>query len=209
MIGLDAPTLMACMPDCVQARAIIWAPCLDASMALYEINSPERAADFLAQIGHESLGLLFVKELWGPAQVPEQQTYERDFSQPWGPQLKRGDRNFKAYGLGNAMQGDGFRFRGRGPIQITGRGNYARARDELRKVLPPAEVPDFEVDPAALEKPKWGAYAAGNFWHRKDLNALSDGDDFVEITRRINGGQNGMADRLVRRARARRALGLR
>lgn len=208
MIGLDPPTLVACMPDCTPARALIWAPCLDAAMLLYEINSPARAADYLAQVGHESLGLLFVKELWGPQQVPAQQTYERDFTQPWGPQLVRGDRNFKAYGLGNVQQGDGYCFRGRGPIQITGRANYAQARDDLRKVLPAATVPDFEVDPVSLEQAQWGAFSAGNFWNRHGLNKLSDANDFTEITRLINGGQNGTADRLARRVRARKALGL-
>lgn len=205
---IDAATLASAMLNCTMARAQAWAPYIQEAADLFELDSATRLADFIAQIGHESNGLLWVKELWGPEQVPAQATYERDFSKPWGPNLRRGDRNYKAFGLGNAHEGDGFRFRGRGPIQITGRGNYRQVRDTLRAMLGAGAVPDFEVDPAALEAPRWGALSAGNFWRTRHLNDYADRQDFVGETERINGGQNGMADRIARRNRARRALGL-
>ena len=205
MIGLDAPTLALAMTGCPLKRAAVWAPHLDWAMGLADINSPERAADFIAQIGHESLGLLYANELWGPTAA--QLTYERDFSQPWGPQLRRGDRNFKAYTLGNREAGDGRRFAGHGPIQTTGRTNHALVRDEARALGIP-DVPDFELEPQRLGEEKWGALSAALFWKRKGLNAYADRGDFVTETTIINGGQNGMDDRIARRIRARSALGL-
>lgn len=209
MIGLDASTLAAAMLGCPLTRAQVWAPHLDAAMLTFEINSPQRAADFIAQVGHESLGLLYAAELWGPAQVPAQVTYERDFSQPWGPTLKRGDRNYKAYRLGNSERGDGRRFAGHGPIQVTGRANHAQARDDLRTILGPL-VPDFEFEPLALTQPRWGSMAAGNFWRRNGLNVLADQGKFLDQSVRINGANppNGWLDRQTRRNRARIALGL-
>lgn len=208
MIGLDAATLASAMAGCPMPRAQVWAPHLDAAMLLFEINSPARAADFIAQVGHESLGLLYSAETWGPAQVPAQVTYERDPAQPWGPQLKRGDRNFKAWCLGNSEPGDGRRFAGHGPIQVTGRSNHRQARDDLRAMGIP-DVPDFEADPLELTKPRWGSMAAGNFWRRNGLNALADAGKFLEQSARINGANppNGWLDRQARRTRARGALG--
>lgn len=206
---LTGATLALAVTGCTPSRADQWAPCINEASALYHIDTPARMADFLAQIGHESNGLLWLVELWGPKQVPEQVTYERDPLQPWGPQLQRGDRNFKAYGLGNSQPGDGFRFRGRGPIQRTGRANAAELRDNLRRLG--IDCPDFEADPGLMEMPRWGALGAGDFWNTRKLNDFSDDgsdDAFVTQTRRINGGTNGLADRQARRVRARRALGV-
>lgn len=207
MIELPPELLHMAMMGCTSARAAIWAQPLEDAMALFDISTPVRAADFIAQVGHESLGLQFTSEIWGPDQVPAQRTYERDFAQPWGDALVRGDRNFKAFTLGNLNVGDGRAFAGHGPIQITGRRNHAKARDALQE-LTGAPVPDFEADPKALTLPKWGALAAGQFWHANNLNALADSGDFVTQTRRINGGTNGLADRQARRDQARVALGL-
>jgi len=204
MLKLDAATLASAMVGCPVQRAQIWAQFYEEAMRLADISTPQRAADFIAQTGHESLGLLYANEIWGPTEA--QKTYERDFSQPWGPTLRRGDRNFKAWNLGNAQAGDGRRFAGHGPIQTTGRTNHALVRDELR-VLLGTIVPNFEEDPQALGQPRWGALSAAMFWKRKGLNALADRGDFVGQTERINGGQNGLEDRLARRARARKALG--
>lgn len=201
---MDAATLSTAMTGCPMERALVWAPVLTQAMDLVEINTSGRQADFIAQIGHESGGLLYANEIWGP--TPAQVTYERDFDKPWGPTLRRGDRNFKAWNLGNALAGDGRRFAGHGPIQTTGRTNHARVRDELRK-LGMVEVPDFEAQPEAMGQPRWGALSAAMFWRRNDLNRLSDKGDFIGQTERINGGQNGLEDRLARRIRARTALG--
>lgn len=207
MIELSPELLHLAMVGCTSARAAIWAAPLEYAMQVFEIDTPERAADFLAQVGHESLGLQFTAEIWGPDQVPAQRTYERDFTAAWGDTLVRGDRNFKAYGLGNCNSGDGRIFAGHGPIQITGRRNHAQARDDLRELLG-GEVPDFEADPKALTQPKWGALAAGNFWRTRLLNDYADRGDFEGQTKRINGGLMGFDDRKERREQARMAFGL-
>lgn len=146
----------------------------------YQINTNARVSAFLAQLFHESARLQFAKELWGP--TPAQNRYE-------------GRKD-----LGNTKPGDGFRFRGRGLIQITGRANYADMRDYLRRTV--ADVPDFELMPQMLEVPQWAAYSAAAFWARHSLNALADRGDFDAITRAINGGTNGQADRTALYAKA-------
>lgn len=90
----------------------------------YHINTPARLAAFLAQIGHESGKLAWTRELWGPT----------------GPQSRYDGRE----DLGNTEPGDGYRFRGRGLIQITGRDNYRTASDALGH--------DFIADPDTLER---------------------------------------------------------
>lgn len=89
--------------------------------------------------------------------------------------------------LGNTEAGDGVRFKGRGVIQITGRANYAAISKDLGV--------DFINNPKLLSTKKWGIISAGWFWNKKSLNMLADKDDFLKITKRINGGTNGIEQR--------------
>ena len=91
--------------------------------------------------------------------------------------------------LGNTEDGDGKRFRGRGLIQITGRSNYGTCGAALDL--------DLLANPELLESPENAARSAGWFWHSHGLNALADRGDARAITRRINGGINGLQDRLA------------
>jgi putative chitinase len=91
------------------------------------------------------------------------------------------------------------RYKGRGPIQITGRANY--------KLFSEFSGHDFISHPEDLEHPVWGALAAGWFWYTKQLNSLADQGDFKTITRRINGGLNGYTDRCEHWERAKKVLG--
>jgi putative chitinase len=150
-------------------RATEWLPHIESAMDEYEINTPERQAAFLAQIGHESGGLHWIVELWGPTEA--QHRYEG-----------RAD-------LGNTDPGDGFRYRGRGLIQTTGRANYQRTSDALGF--------DFIAEPERLADPVNATRSAGWFWKAHGLNELADAGDFERITRRINGGTNGLADRVA------------
>ncbi|GGX33301.1 glycoside hydrolase [Pigmentiphaga litoralis] len=163
--------------DAPIARAAPWLTPLMAAMQAFQINTPRRGAAFLAQLAHESGRLVYVRELWGPTVA--QRGYE-------------GRRD-----LGNTQPGDGSRYRGRGLIQTTGRANYAATRDGLRAAGHSA--PDFEAEPMRLEEREWAALSAAWFWTAyKRLNALADTGtepDFITITRRINGGINGLADR--------------
>ena len=159
-------------------RAAAWLPHITGAMAEYEINTAARQAAFLAQIGHESGGLHWVTELWGPTAA--QSGYEG-----------RGD-------LGNTEPGDGYRFKGRGLIQTTGRANYAAASSALGV--------DLIANPERLAEPELAARSAGQFWQSRGLNELADTADFIRITRKINGGVNGLADRQALYAAAKEVL---
>jgi putative chitinase len=165
---------------CRLERAEKWVDPLNAAMARYRIDTPLRQAAFLAQVGHESGRLVYVREIWNPVSCPWQARYEG-----------RAD-------LGNLVQGDGSRFRGRGLIQITGRANYEACGKALGQ--------DFVAHPELLEEPKWAALSAAWFWDSKKLNSLADEGDFRMITLRINGGTNGLKDRLALYAAAKQVL---
>ena len=160
----------------------MWAEPLTDACIRRNIHTPPRLAAFLAQVGHESGGGRWVREIWGPTEA--QRRYEG-----------RGD-------LGNVQPGDGKRFMGRGLIQITGRANTLEALDALR--------PGLAVDAFCrwLETPEGAAHSAAWWWAGRGLNALADAGAFDTITRRINGGTNGAADRLARWKAARAALGV-
>ena len=167
-------------------RATTWLPSIMEACNEFGINTPARMAAFLAQIGHESCRLLYTKELWGP--IPAQVRYEG-----------RAD-------LGNTQPGDGKRFMGRGLIQITGRDNYKAVRDGLRKCCR-QEVPDFEACPTQLEQMAWAAMSAAWFWAKHGCNELADNGAFEKITRAINGGLNGYAERCALHKAAQAAIG--
>lgn len=102
--------------------------------------------------------------------------------------------------LGNVNPGDGPRYKGRGLIQITGRQNYARCGAAL--ILPLVDEPEL------LEQPVNASRSAGWFWKTNGLNTLADAGDFLAITKRINGGTNGLAQRVEYWQRAQSALGI-
>jgi putative chitinase len=174
------------------------------ALELAEIRDDKRLAYWLAQLGHESGHLKFTREIWGP--TPAQRRYERNPAQPWPASLAESKRptfaaNRLAYGLGNAAAGDGKRYMGRGWIQTTGAANYRSTKDRMRAALG-NNVPDFVAEPAALEQLRWAALSAAVFWRWKGLNQWADADDMVTLTKRINGGLNGLADRQTIFARA-------
>ena len=159
-------------------RAGVFLPALNRAMQRYQITTLARQAAFLAQIGHESGQLKWVKEIWGP--TPAQSRYE-------------GRKD-----LGNTQPGDGKRYMGRGLIQITGRENYRRMGAALG--VPLLDRPEL------LEQAEWAAASAAWWWSNRGLNELADAGEFEQITRRINGGLNGLGDRLELWARAKEVL---
>lgn len=162
-------------------------PFLQRAVDEFSIATPARSAAFLAQLAHESGQFRFMEELWGP--TPAQVRYE--------PQSTLAAR------LGNTEAGDGRRFKGRGPIQVTGRANYRRYGDLLGV--------DLVADPPKAADPAVAFRVAALFWSRNGLNELADqgsADSFRQITRRINGGFNGLAERQQFFARACEALGV-
>lgn len=172
------------MPNLSDAKRSAYLPHLQSAMKEFEIVSPLREAAFLAQIAHESGEFRWMEEIWGPTAT--QKRYE--------PPTEL------AAQLGNTELGDGKRFKGRGPIQITGRDNYRRF-GELLGI-------DLVSNPEAAAAPEVGFRIAGLYWKRRGLNELADVGDFEKITRRINGGLNGQSDRLKYYARAKEVLGV-
>jgi len=177
---LTAAQLRAVMPS-AGGRADVFAPILADVFLFRHINTPARIAAFLAQVGHESGQLRYVRELWGP--TPAQRGYEG-----------RSD-------LGNTQPGDGKRYLGRGLIQITGRANYRACGIALGL--------DLEAQPELLETPAHATASAAWFWLNNGLNRFADQDSdaaFAQLTRRINGGTNGLDDRRALWLRARAVL---
>ena len=137
------------------------------------LNRPHRLAMYLGQLAHESMGWHYDREVWGPTKAQKGYEGRKD--------------------LGNTQPGDGSKFRGRGPIQLTGRDNYRAFTAWARSMDPRA--PDFVADPDAVLTDPWEGLAPIWFWDRGGLNRYADQGDFLTVTRRINGGTNGLADR--------------
>lgn len=177
---LDMNELAACTGARID-RAQMYLPHLTEAMRAYDISTPARGAAFLANVGHESGGLKWSREIWGPSAAQSGYEGRRD--------------------LGNIKPGDGARFLGRGLLQTTGRANYVSLRTRLRARLGQMQVPDFEATPDALSEPRWAALSAGDFWAMKKLNDYADAGDFLSVCLRINGRNrvtglpNGWEDR--------------
>lgn len=128
------------------------------------LNSPQRIAQFLAQIAHESAGFKTTTE------YASGKAYE-------------GRKD-----LGNVQRGDGVRFKGRGLIQITGRANYAAMGKALGQ--------DFIKNPTEAADFPWAALTAAVYWNKRLINRYADKNDVRAVTRAVNGGYNGLADRI-------------
>lgn len=172
--GLTQQQLQAIMPHLPEAHAAYYLPLLNTAMNEADITTPRRRAAFLAQLAHESGELRYWEEL------SDGSAYE-------------GRKD-----LGNVNPGDGPRYKGRGPIQLTGRNNYRAAGQALGV--------DLENHPELAKDPTVGFRVATWFWATRGLNPLADTGDFREITRRINGGYNGLAQREAYYTRALQVL---
>lgn len=153
---------------------------LNKTLIQYEINTAKRICHFLAQVLHESNAFQFTVELWGPTKA--QKGYDTRID------------------LGNTPQldGDGFKYRGRGWIQVTGKYNYRLASKEFGV--------DLVTNPDKLKEYPYAALTAGWFWKRNKLNALADGDQITNITKKVNGGFNGLDERKLWWAKARKVM---
>lgn len=186
---LTKEILKACLPHATQANIDRFLDPLNQAVEKYSINTPARLSCFLPQIAHESGSLKYVLE------IASGEAYE-------------GRKD-----LGNINPGDGVRFKGRGLIQITGRNNYTTLSEEF--------AVRFTDHPEKLEEPLYAALSAGWFWKWRDLNSVADKPDdwirewkgrkynrFEWITVKINGGLNGLADRLRYYELAKKAFGV-
>lgn len=170
---MNLDQLIKIMPF-ARKRAAVFVDPLNAAMAEFGITTPLRQASFLAQVGHETGQLQYLRE------------------------IASGDAYEGRKDIGNTWPGDGRRYRGRGLIQITGRANYAACGAALGL--------DLVAQPELLELPVNACRSAGWFWMTHGLNEMADAGDQVRVTRRINGGTNGLADRLALFEVAKRVL---
>lgn len=171
-----------------------WAAALAAAMNEREINTSLRAAAFLAQVAHESAGLTRFTENLNYSVDALMRTWPSRFpsiaaAAPYARDPERLANHVYANRLGNGNEasGDGWRYIGRGAIQITGRENYRKAGAAIGYPL--------ERYPTDAVLPEYGAKAAAWYWQSHGLNALADAGRFDDITARINGGQVGRASR--------------
>ncbi|HWO00677.1 MAG TPA: glycoside hydrolase family 19 protein [Blastocatellia bacterium] len=162
------------MPNCPAEKRSLYLPFIQQAMEEFDIEAYQREAAFLAQLAHESAELRYMEEIASGA------AYE-------------GRKD-----LGNTQPGDGKRYKGRGPIQLTGRANYQKYGALLGL--------DLVGNPTIAATPQVGFRIAGQFWKLNGLNELADQQNFEKITRRINGGLNGQADRVKYYERAKKVL---
>ena len=183
-----------------------WLEPLNAAFAKYDISTPVRQAFFVGQCAHESNNFTRLEEglnysasrlmaVW-PSRFP---TLAAAVSYANNPEKLAN----KVYGgradLGNKEDGDGFKFHGRGCIQLTGRDLYERCGEAIGA--------DLINQPQLLVEPHYAAMSAAWFWNKKGLNALADSKDYDTMTKRINGGLIGLDDRKAKIAKAISVLG--
>ncbi|EOD8984362.1 glycoside hydrolase family 19 protein [Pseudomonas aeruginosa] len=191
-------------------RAGFFVPALNVAMERFGIIAPVRGAAFLAQVGHESGQLTRLVENLNYSAQGLAATWPSRYRGADGkpnalalnlarhPQAIANNTYASRNGNGDEASGDGWRYRGRGLLQITGRANYRTAGAGLGQPL--------EQEPELLEQPEFAALSAAWWWSTHGLNELADRGEFAAITRRINGGLNGQSERLELWERAKAVL---
>jgi len=180
--------------DIAHAEALL--PGLEAAIKTADLDTPARLSAFLAQTGHESGGFKFLEEnlnykpetlcrVW-PSHFNEENCHE--FS--GNPEAIANTAYAGRMGNGDAETGDGWRYRGRGFLQLTGKENYEHASSDLGF--------DFVSEPDAVATPEGAALTAAWFWKKHNLNHYVDNNDFTQMTKIINGGTIGLEDRVAR-----------
>jgi predicted chitinase len=172
-IVLTTSDLSQIAPSASKKNVEYYTPLINGILQKCQIDSVPRVCHFLAQVLHESGSLNFKEE------------------------IASGDAYENRKDLGNVYPGDGRKYKGRGLIQLTGRANYKKYKDE---------VSDNIIDYPTTVASKYSVDVAGWFWDQRNLNKLADKEDFVKITKKINGGTNGINDRSNFLQRARQVL---
>ena len=208
MINSD---LLADLLDCPLERAIRWRHALLTAMQRFAINTPRRVAHFLAQLGHESQGLSCLEENLNYSKERLRELFATRIPENKLGQLSLNPMDLANYvyanrnGNGPVDSGDGYRYRGQGPIQITGRANYRRIGELIKQPL--------EEQPHLLQYKEQGSLAAAAYFFDNHLLQLADQNDTVGISQSINLGTtrtktlpNGLTDRVKRTERALKLL---
>ncbi len=194
------PTQLARALMCSADRATLWCDPLNAAMRKFGIVGPIETTSFLAQISHESGNLSHFTEnlnysalglcnTW-PSRYRDHTTGKPNalaYALHRRPTAIANHTYANRMGNGDEASGDGWRYRGRGPIMITGVNNYRKCGDAIGV--------DLLQHPELLLEPKYGALAAGWFWHVNGLDAHDDDFSVLRETKIINGGTTGLTDR--------------
>lgn len=172
-----------------------WVDPLNDTFAKFGISTPRQQAAFIGQCGHECGNFRILEEnlnyraatlmkLW-PKRFPT-----LEFANQYAGNPKKIANMVYSNRMGNRDEasGDGYRFRGRGCIQLTGHSNYFHAGKALGV--------DFVMEPDLVASPKYAALTAGFFWSTHDCNRLAEAGDWVGLTKKVNGGTIGLADRI-------------
>ena len=166
---LTVEQLKKISPSTSEARIDTFIHHLNVYLPIYGIDTPNEVASFLAQVLHESGGLKWLREIWGPTAA--QSKYEG-----------RAD-------LGNTVRGDGKKFMGRGLIQLTGRANYLKMSMEMFNDDRLVRNPDL------LSTAEYAVLSACIYWKWRKMDLIDDDKNIKDETKRVNGGVNGLADR--------------
>jgi putative chitinase len=191
-----------------------WLPHVQAALLRFEINSPRQVAAWLAQTAHESAGYTALVEnlnysadtmavVWptrfaelGPNKKPKKDAKGKNTPNKFAQALHRKPEMIanavysNRMGNGNIESGEGFKFRGRGLKQLTGKDNHRQCSEGLGV--------DLVANPDMLLEPQYASLSAAWFWSKNKCGPLADSGDFVALTKRINGGTIGLEDRQKR-----------
>ena len=186
-----------------------WCKALNKILPDYDINTPQREAAFLAQCAHESGNFTALQENLNyravtlrkvfPKYFPTDAIAEQYASQPNKAELIANRVYANRMGNGDEASGDGYRYCGRGLIQLTGKSNYQAFADSIEM--------NIEDVPAFLETFEGAVQSAAFFWESNNLNQYADKDDILTMTKRINGGTIGLEDRIKHYEHAKLVLG--
>jgi putative chitinase len=171
-----------------------WLDPLTAAFTRFEINTPERQAAFIGQCAHESANFKTLQENLNYSAKGLNATWPSRFpseaeAQPYHRQPEKIANKVYSGRMGNLEEGDGWKYRGRGLIQLTGKDNYRLASDALGV--------NFIADPDLVLTKEYAALTAAWYWNKRGLNKEADAKDFTGMTKKINGGVIGLADRVA------------
>jgi len=209
LTSITADQLKQFCPKIPAARTPIFLQAINDSLDKFQVNTRLRVAHFMAQIGHESGDLTALEEnlnynAAGLMRVSPFNKYFKTVSDTVGyvgfPEKIANIGYSNRSDIGNGPDPDGYVFRGRGAIGVTGRKRYKFAGDQMGL--------DLENHPELLADPRNAVISAFYFWQWRGLNAPADNDDIDKVTVLINGGHNGFDDRIVRTKRAKSVLGI-
>lgn len=173
----------------------VWVDALNETFQRFDISTPIRQASFIGQCGHECANFKVLEENLNYRAETLMKLWKSRFptieiANEYARNPKKIANKVYSSRMGNRDEasGDGYRFRGRGCIQLTGHANYFHAGQACGE--------DFVMQPDLVATPKYAAMTAGWFWNTHKLNQFADRQDFTLMTKKINGGTIGLDDRI-------------